>query len=201
MILTRLALSLLFTSLLCTCVRAQKTAVGSAPGLQYHLGYFGNFGYQPGLKFGAERGFSSRTTERDLRSRRETVVQTITKTWFWSGDVGFYLDPRNHAAAFTTWGVTRRRSLNPGGELTWRIAPVGYARTFLTDTYEVTNGTVERVPLAGNDFYVASFLVGYGRQRPQKRLRAWFLNLNLMLWAPHNTNLLPVLALEYGYRL
>lgn len=163
---------------------------------EFKLGYFGNSYWNPGLSGGAEYLLKERI--RIKRGKRRT--RRISNQFLLSGTVGAYWDPRDHIGVFTNYGLTWRRTNHKGKQVSITLNPIGFQRNFLAETYEVTNGEVNKVFLPGRNYYAPSLSVGLGKFRNGKKLTGRYLNLDLTVLAPYNTTVQPMISLSYGYR-
>ncbi len=162
--------------------------------LDFSTAYHGEMIWNPGLKFGAEYLLGQK-----VKAKRSH--KSKTKQWLLGGNLGLNWDPRSHVALWTDYGILYRRTKNPKGrQINFKINPLGYYRSFLPQTYEVVDDEVNKVVLAGRNYYAPSIAFGIGRFRENKKRKAWFLNLNLRVLMPYNSGVLPMIAIDYGYR-
>ena len=176
---------------------AQEPADESAR-LDFSGSYYGNNLWNPGLKFGSEYIWREwvKTKEKKKRTR------TKTNRFVFNGDAGFYWDPMNYTALFLYSGIRFRHINTKGFHYHFGAAPVAYYRSFLTETYEVSSsGEVDKVPLPGRSYYAPTLSLGLGKyRRGEYRLKAWFLDLDVMFLVPYNADFVPLLNVSYGYR-
>ncbi len=166
----------------------------------YSASYFANFIFNPGLKFGVESLYAERQKTKIKKRKGKEFEKVITKERLLNGDIGFYIVPKGHVGVFTSYGIMLRRSNSKNKQFIFKFNPLGYLRSFYPETYEVKGGDVNKVFLPGRGYYAPSISVGLGKIRTKKKLSARFINLNFMMLVPYNTNVLPIVSIEYGYR-
>ena len=176
-----------------------KSPILAKENFQYYGAYFGNFIWNPGLKLSVAAPL--KTWEKEKEKKRAPFTKNITKEFLLNGEFGFYFDPRSHVGVFSTYGFILRKTNEKKRQFTFKLNPIGVFRSFYPETYKVTEGQVEKVFLPGRSYYAGSLSLGTGKLRPGKKLSSSFLNLNLMILAPHNINVLPIIAVEYGFRI
>ncbi len=168
--------------------------------LDYGISYYGNNLWNPGLNFRAEYVFYEKIKTKVKQKKRGEKLKVRTHNFLLGGNVGFYWDPKSHVGAFNYYGITYRKTATKGFQYRVGLSPLAYYRSFLPETYEVDdNGNVKKLFLPGRNYYAPVFTLGVGKQRKEKYLNSWFLNLNVMVLMPYNTNILPLLYIEYGY--
>lgn len=172
------------------------------PKLAFHLSYYGNNIWNPGIKTGFE--YLLKTNKKYIiRKSGETEIKRIKKGhYLLEGNLGFYWDPRSHVGAFTYYGVSWRRTRPRGFRFKVGLSPLGYYRSFLPDTYEVDDaGNVTEVSFPGNNYYAPVVTLGIGKDRRAKENRpvSWHLNINAMFLMPYNNAFVPLLHLELGF--
>lgn len=170
--------------------------------IEFGGSYCGNNLWNPGLKFKMEYQWKEFVKTKLKVKKGEEINKTKKREILFQGDVGLYWDPRSHVGAYTTYGIQYRKTGNKKFQYSLGVNPLGYYRSFLPETYEVNeNGEVSKVFLPGNSYYAPSFSLGMGREREAKAsLKAWYLNLDLMILYKYNANFVPLVFLEYGYR-
>ncbi|MFS4467509.1 hypothetical protein [Maribacter sp. 2210JD10-5] len=176
--------------------QVQKLSPNFMDRIDFRAGYYGNYFWNPGLTFGTEYLLSEKV-ETKQKKRRTKVV---TKQWLINGMVGLSWDPRTELGVFTNYGILWRRTNTKGKQLNFQFNPLGIYRAFLPETYEVSGDNVDRVFLPGRNYYAPSISLGFGKLRKGKTLSGRYLNITYMLRTPYNTNFLPSIAIEYGYR-
>lgn len=163
---------------------------------EFKVGYFGNMLWNPGLNGGAEYLIREKVKTKE----RKKGPKTIIKKTLLNGNFGFYWDPKSHIGTFTNYGILWRRTNPNGKQINVQFNPLGYYRSFLPETYEVSNNRVRKVPLPGRSYFAPSLSVGVGKLRKTSKLTGRYLNLNFMVLTPYNTNILPLVSITYGYR-
>lgn len=169
-------------------------------GLRYNGSYYGNSLWNPGLKVGATYLWKERTTSKTKTRGKKEISKIKKYQLLLAGNLGFYVDPKSHLGVFNHYGISYRKINAEGKQKTIGISPLGYYRSFLPETYEVSeNESVRKVTLPGRSYYSPVLTLGYGKTRGEKKLNEWFFNLNIMILYPYNADFLPLLNLEYGY--
>ncbi len=166
--------------------------------LDFDGAYYGNNLWNPGLKFGAEYIWKEKIREKEKKKR----TKIKTNQFILGGDIGFFWDPRDYTALFTYYGLVYRHTNTKGFRYNFAISPAGYFRSFLPETYEVEGSQVDKVVLPGRSYYAPVLTLGLGRLRrnKEKKLKAWFLDLDVMFLVPYNAAMVPLLNVAYGYR-
>lgn len=165
--------------------------------IEFSGAYYGNMLWDPGLKFGAEYLWKEKHKEKGTKKG----TKTISKQKILSGDIGFYLSYHSQVEVFNYYGIIfRRTSSKNNRQFNFKFNPLGYYRSFLPETYEVTEGSVSNVPLAGRNYYAPSISIGTGKVRDNKMLKARFINLNFMMLMPYNNSINPMISIDFGYR-
>lgn len=165
---------------------------------EFKVSYSGNIFWNNGINLGAEYLLK----ENKKTKNRRRGQRTNTHEFLLNGTLGFTTNfsTKTDTGIFTNYGLTWRRTNKKGKQFSIAFNPVGYYRSFLPETYEVTGDNVEKVFLPGRGYYAPSISVGIGKQRKGKKLTGRFFNINLMLRTPYNAGTLPAINLEYGYR-
>ena len=165
---------------------------------EFKVSYSGNIFWNNGLNLGGEYLLAeNKKTKYPKRGQR-----TNTHQFLLNGTLGFTTNfsSKTDTGVFTNYGLTWRRTNKKGKQFSIAFSPLGYYRSFLPETYEVTGDDVNKVALPGRGYYAPSISVGIGRQRKGKKLTGRFLNVNFMLRTPYNATTLPAITFEYGYR-
>ena len=163
---------------------------------EFRAGYTGNFFWNPGLTFGAEYLWKEKVRTKEKKRR----TKIITKQWLFNGTAGLSWDPRAELGVFTNYGIAWRRTNTKGKQINIQFNPLGYYRSFLGETYEVSGNEVDKVFAAGRNYYAPSISYGIGKFRKGKKLSGKYLNITYMFRMPHNTSYLPVFSIELGHR-
>ena len=165
---------------------------------EFKVSYFGNIFWNNGLNFGAEYFLKEiKKVKNRKRGQRTNMHQFLL-----NGNLGFTTNfaSKTDTGVFTNYGVTWRRTNKKGKQFSIELNPLGYYRSFLPETYKVTDDHVEKVFLPGRGYYAPSISVGIGKQRPGKKITGRYFNINFMLRTPYNADILPAFNFEYGYR-
>jgi len=182
-----------FLLLILVLISTQQV-VGQEDGIHYTVGYFGNNGWNPGLKLGVQCLKSSKLKEH--KSGKERVIETS-----YGADLGCYKDPRSHLGVFLNGGLERRKIYENRVYMVSSLNPIGVFRSFLPATYQVDDsGDITKVSLAGRWYFAPAASWGIGRNSKKNPLRGWYTKAHLMLLMPYNTYILPLLNWELGYR-
>lgn len=165
---------------------------------EFKVVYSGNIFWNNGLNFGAEYLLK----ENKKTKKRKRGQRTNTHQFLLNGNLGFTTNfsTKTDTGIFTNYGVIWRRTNKKGKQFSIAFNPLGYYRSFLPETYEVTGDDVDKVFLPGRGYYAPSISVGIGKQRKGKKITGRFFNINLMLRTPFNAGTLPAINLQYGYR-
>ncbi len=165
--------------------------------LSYYSAYSGNNIFNPGLKFGLDYNIYSKIKQKNKGNKIKTRNHHLKM----DGNLGFYWDPKSQIGVYTNYGLVYTKTHTKGFQYQIGLNPIGYYRSFLPETYEVTDDwEVKKVTLPGRNYYAPTFLIGIGKTRKGKQLNSWFLNINSMLLVPYNSRFMPLFYLEYGYR-
>ncbi len=183
-------LLLFFPMLLLGQQNHEKTLFNDADKLALRVGYFGNNVWNPGMIV---------TPEYTLGEWAKTKKgKTKTRQVLLNANLGFFWNPQTHTSTFTSLGVAYRKTNNKNFQSTIGLNPLGYNRTFLHETYEVSDeGTVTSKPLASRGYFAPSFIIGIGKKKAK---RDWFFNLHFMFLNNYNLGTLRLGNIEFGYR-
>lgn len=165
---------------------------------EFIVAYSGNIFWNNGLNFGAEYLL----VERKKVKNRKRGQRTNTHEFLINGILGVTTNfsSQTDTGMFTNYGIMWRRTNKKNKQFSIAFNPLGYYRSFLPETYEVTDANVEKVFLPGRGYYAPSLTVGIGKQRKDKKITGRYFNVNLMLRTPYNAGTLPAINLQYGYR-
>jgi hypothetical protein len=176
---------------------AQEENKSSKIKLDYNASYYGNNLWNPGLKFGAEYVFHKNVVEKAKKKK----TKTKTHLFLINGDLGFFWDPKDYTALFNYYGVTYRKINTKGFNYNFGLSPLGVFRSFLSETYEVKDdGSIQKVFLPGRFYYAPTFVMGIGKNRKEKRINAWFLNVSAITLIKYNADFVPLINIEFGFR-
>ncbi len=165
---------------------------------EFKIGYTGNYIWNNGLNFGSEYLLKEKIKVKERKRGNRTNIHQF----FLNGNLGVTTNFSNktETAMFTNYGVTWRRTNKKGKQFSIELNPLGYYRSFLPETYKVEGDQVEKVFLPGRGYYAPSISIGIGRLRKDKKLTAWYLNLNFMPRTPFNAGIQTLFSMQYGYR-
>lgn len=165
---------------------------------EFKVAYSGNIFWNNGLNFGAEYLL----VENKKVKNRKRGQRTNTHEFLLNGIVGVTTNfsSKTDTGVFTNYGVMWRRTNKKSKQFSIAFNPLGYYRSFLPETFEVSGNNVDKVFLPGRGYYAPSLTVGIGKQRKGKKITGRYFNVNLMLRTPYNAGTLPAINLQYGYR-
>lgn len=177
-----------------TYMPGHLVAQGFPHPLSLHAAYSGNNVWNPGLEIGIDR-------QRVLMDKSRNDHDFSVEKWF-TGDLGFYVDPGSHSAAFLNVGLNRRKYKESMFYTHAGIDPIGIYRSILPETYEVTaDGSVIKVGFPGNWYYAPTASWGFGKYYNRTSGSGWYTTFELMALLPYNTSIQFLLNLKLGYRL
>jgi len=163
---------------------------------EFKIGYLGNFIWNPGLSTGVEYLWKEKIKTKEKKHR----IKVIKKQWLFNGAFGISYDPRTELGIFTNYGISWRRTNTKNKQIHIQFNPLGYYRSFLGETYEVSGNNVTRVFAAGRNFYAPSISYGIGKFKKGKKLSGSYINLTYIFRTPNNNSYLPTYNIELGYR-
>jgi hypothetical protein len=177
----------LFLWLACSMLTAQDIP------RTYHLSYFGNNLWNPGLEAGVilprQRATKSLLDKRDRKIHKNHII-----------DLGFYLDPGSHLGLFAHAGWQRKSIFPSRYFISYAASPIGLYRSFLPATYAVNDvGAVEKVRLPGRSYFAPSLQASLGRVSKKDPEKGIYLQAEIITLMPYNTYILPLLNISIGY--
>ncbi len=169
--------------------------------LNFNASYYGETGWYPGLKIGAEYIiFEKKKQKIKHHKKKGEFTKTKTNQFIITGNLGFYWQPHNYTSVFTNFAILYRHTTNKGFQYNFGISPLGLNSFFFNETYTVSdNGEVKKPFLSARFFYSPSIIVGIGHTMKHK-LTAWFLNIHLTSLLPYNNAVNFSAVLELGFR-
>lgn len=164
---------------------------------EFKVGYYGNFIWNNGLKLGTEYVWKEKKKVKEKKEGQKTITHQLLL----HGSLGFSTNFTNQTenSFHTYYGLIWRRTSHKRWQLSVEINPLGYYRSILPETFEIEGNEVSKVNIPGRSYYAPTFVSGIGRLNKKKKL-AWYLNLNFGFRTPYNVGVLPMFALQYGYR-
>jgi len=170
--------------------------------LNFNASYYGETGWYPGLKIGAEYIILEKQKEKiKTKKKKGEFTKTKTNQFIITGNLGYYWQPHNYGSFFTNAAILYRHTTNKGFQYNFGISPLGMNTFFFNETYEVSDeGEVKKVFLPARFFYAPSIIMGLGHTMKKKRLSAWYLNLHITGLLPYNNAVNILAALEFGFR-
>lgn len=187
---------LLFISFMPLIVHAQKESIYS-----FKVGYYGNNGHNSGLVVGAVyRLFESEKFKHNLFDWDQKELRGYKQLWL-DCDAGFFVDWGSFTGIFVTSGFKFVRKYLNGSNYHLVFSPISFFRSSFVETYEVLDGgDVKKVFLPGRNYYAPTFTMGIGAGLNKKKLDAWYLDVESTLLSRYNASVLPLIAIEFGYR-
>lgn len=170
--------------------------------LDFNASYYGETGWYPGIKVGAEYIIFEKQKEKVKTKRKKGEVKKIKKNQFIiTGNLGYYWQAHNYSSAFINSAVLYRHTGNKGFQYNFGISPLGINTFFFNETYKISDDDeLTKAFLSARAFYEPSLIMGLGHTMKKKRLKAWFLNMHIIGLIPYNSAVNALLALEFGFR-
>lgn len=163
--------------------------------LCYKISYYGNNLWNPGFNAGLEYPYS--TKEITDRKERTDILQSAV-----SVDLAFYADPGSHAAILLHSGLKLKKITENALALYIGFSPLGIYRSFLPETYDVSDEwAVTRVNLPGRTYYAPNISFGIENRLSRPHLDACFLEMEATTLVPYNTYAMFLLNIKLGVRL
>lgn len=191
-----------FIFLFCYAIQLKaqsNTDVGSFFNItEFKIGYYGNLLNDNGLQLGTEYVWK----EKKKMNEKRRGPKTITHQFLFNSSIGYSTNFNNRTdnGLYTYTGLIWRRTSPKRLQLGVEINPLGYYRSFLTETFEVKGDGVSKVKVPGRSYFAPSIGFGIGRQRPEKGRSGWYLNFNYALRTPYNAGTLGIISIQYGHR-
>lgn len=150
------------------------------PAQSLSVGYAGNNLWNPGVQVGMN-----------------LAIYPGSK-WHYTGQLGGFWDPDSYVGAYAQVGIGYEIIVSEVTNIQVGIMPLGCFRSFLPETYSVSDlGEVSRITLPGS-FYFAPSLRGRWCRMLRLMEGEWFVGLQGMLLTGYNTYSLPLLQVEAG---
>ena len=169
------------------------------------ISYFGNMVFHPGLRTNLEKKWKVKHKHK-LKSKKRKGEFTLSKSreLVPTTGIGFYIHPRHYGALFVDGGLKFRKSRSKSYKKTikrWHLGTgMGIYRSFLPETYKVTDDKVKKVFLPGRIYFYPYFEFGLERSWRRNPNHASFFSVNTLFLMPYNTTIMPLLNLQIGYR-
>lgn len=163
-------------------------------GQQLRLAYWGETLTHYGLRTGVE--FTLRQTE-----KAQKQGGTATQRLLGSANLSIYRHPDNHIGAILAPELGWRRTGKSGSVLQAAVSAGVFRSFYEADTWELhTNGSFEKVPLAGQWGFLPGLSLGMGHDFSIKGKAPFllFANIHYMQQHPYNTSFLHKAAIEVG---
>lgn len=165
------------------------------------ISYFGEMITHPGLKLSAD--FNMKDWDKTKSSKKDSS-KIIHKSLIISPTLGFYYHRRYQTGLFVMPEVKYKRQNRKGAFYEFGVG-LGYLRTFISNTYEVSvNGEVRKVS-AGHNYFATNYFISFGKDLSVKKNLpiAYFIKPQFMYAVPNFPGGVGYLALELGisYRL
>jgi hypothetical protein len=170
--------------------------------LNYNASYYGETGWYPGVKIGAEYIIRETKKEKQKTSKKSGEFTKIkTNQFIITGNLGYYWQPHNYGSLFINSAILYRHTAHKGFQYNFGISPLGMNTFFFNETYEVSDdGSVDKKFLPTRFFYAPSLIMGLGHTMDKEKLSAWFVNLDITGLLPYNNAINFLAALEFGFR-
>ena len=135
---------------------------------EFKIGYMGNLIWNNGLNFGAEYLWKEKVKKKEKKRKEKVITQQLLL----NGNLAFTNNfaANTDAAIFTNYGLIWRRTNIKGKQISIEFNPLGYYRSLLPETYEVSGDDVKKVFLPGRSYYAPSLSIGIGKLRKGKKL-------------------------------
>ena len=165
---------------------------------EFKVGYYGNLSTANGFNLGAEYLWKENNKIKEKKKGQKIIKHQL----LFNGSLGYSTNFTNQTdnGLHTYYGLIYRRTSPKRWQINVELNPLGYYRSFLTETFEVKRDNVSKVKLPGRDYYSPSIGFGIGRLRKGKTHSGWYLNLNYALRTPYNTGVLDIVSIQYGHR-
>jgi len=145
------------------------------------LAYYGNNIWNPGIKAGMLFPFRNNSSD----------------GFFLSSQAGIIFDPGSQVLLFSYHGLSYRRTRETGRDISFGLHPLGFARSFLPETYEYLDGEIEQVKLPGRFYYGPELGIGTGKHLKKSQYRLYS-RLSVLTLLPYNTGAMYFINLEIG---
>jgi hypothetical protein len=169
--------------------------------LNFNASYYGETGWYPGIKIGAEYILFEKKKEKKItRKKKGAFTKIKTNQFIITGNLGFYCQPHNYGSLFINSAILYRHTAHKGFQYNFGLSPLGMNTFFFNETYKVSDdGEVDKSFLPARAFYAPSLIMGLGHTM-KKNLSAWYLNLHLTSLMPYNNAVNFLVAIEFGFR-
>lgn len=159
---------------------------------EFKVGYYGNLLWDNGLNLGAEYAL------KELNGSQ----RTIKHQFLLNGSLGYSTNFSNKTdnGLHTYYGFIWRMTTPKRWQMHIELNPLGYYRSFLSETFKVEEGKVSKVWLPGRGYYTPTIAVGLGRLGKGKRRSGWYLNFNCAFRTNYNAGLLSTYSFQIGHR-
>jgi len=157
------------------------------------VGYSGEFIFHPGLQVGIIGPV------REITKFKERKGSESTRALLLSGDVLMYIHPNSHIGLLTEIGCKLRFT---GHRKVFREIgfDAGYFHQFnASTTYEMNSeGDIEKVPHAGNAYFMPSTSFTIGNVVKKNPSIGWYTGLKVGVQMPYNTAAVPKVFVHTG---
>lgn len=199
---------LLFLSLIfCATGVIAQTNIATPSKVQFGIAYLHNGTANPGLQLNADWVFHTRSKRFEKENQKRGKYFQISERQFAvEARLGTYWDPLTQWAIFNHYLLSYRfvyrkpTMKQPSWTLSVGLGP-GYFQSILSETYEVDDqGNVRKIGLAGRGYFSTVLDFKFIRERPGKRLGAWFFGFNTFWLNNYNATSAPTNNLFFGFR-
>lgn len=163
--------------------------------LSMNFSYHGNNIWNPGFNAGLDYVHT-------IDNGKNRKGKEYTRHRYFNADLGFYVDPGSHTGIFTHFGFNHRKFRDNKLNFNIGISPAGIYRSFLLETYEVSDdGQVSEVTLPGRWYFAPVVTMGMGKFRNNTPGTGWFFEIDLMGLVPYNSYAMLLMNTKLGYRV
>lgn len=156
----------------------------------FEVSYYGYNLIKPGLKANFNFIFKQKPNEKK------------TNLLIANAHLGFSWYPHSHFAIFNYYQIAYRGIKSKNGKFFTIALGPGVYRSIYPKTYKVTDdGNVEKIYFPGSTYFSPALTFGSGKELNNKILKARFIDVVLMFLFDYNTNIVPLLNIEIGFKI
>lgn len=122
------------------------------------ISYYGEMITHPGIKFGLDYRLSQNVKEKSKKDRYKTIYRGFVLT----PTVGFFYHKRYQTAINVVPEIKYTRSSERGGYFETGLG-LGYMRTFVPNTFTVSNNYEVQKTVAGHNLFASTFFFAFGK--------------------------------------
>ena len=160
------------------------------------IGYFGHYGFHPGLKIGTQ--FDWKEWEKRKERKKRTILKT--KSLFVSPQIGMYVHQKNHTGLLLNADFGYQRKKDRWNFYTAYSIGLGYMTQFNAGTTYVNqdDGTVKAKKWASRSYFMPTLNIEFGQQINDKM--GWYSKFSLGSKLKYNTGVSSETFLELGMK-